>query len=85
MDSLQALQAIHLQGGTFPAALSALAEAVKYRRESWQTWSNYALAAARTGAWAQALRGAQQVRPRLSSRRAMLTCQHHIECNHLSG
>ena len=54
-------QAIHLQRSSFPAALSALGEAVKYRRDSWQTWSNYALAAVRTGAWQQALRGAQQV------------------------
>ncbi len=51
----------------YAPALSALTEAVKYRRDSWQTWSNYAAAAVQAGAPMQALRGAQQVSGRPSS------------------
>ena len=47
--------------GRHAPALSALTEAVRYRRDSWQTWSNYAAAAVQAGAPMQALRGAQQV------------------------
>ncbi len=53
--------------GRYAPALSALTEAVKYRRDSWQTWSNYAAAAVQAGAPMQALRGAQQVSGRLKS------------------
>lgn len=37
------------------------AQAVKHKREAWQMWSNYALAAAHAGQPLQALRGAAQV------------------------
>ncbi len=33
----------------FREAFSALGEAVKHKRESWQTWANYAHAALQTG------------------------------------
>ncbi len=36
-------------------------QAVKHKRDSWQVWSNYALAGARVGHPMQALRGVQQV------------------------
>ncbi len=45
----------------FKEAFSALSEAVKYKRESWQTWSNYAHAAVQTQNYLQAARGILQV------------------------
>ena len=50
-----------LQEQRFPEAFSALSEAVKYKRESWQTWANYAHAALKTAQPLQAARGVQQV------------------------
>lgn len=37
------------------------AEAVKHKRDSWQTWENYAQVAARVGQWQTAVRALQQV------------------------
>ena len=45
----------------FAEAFSALAEAVKLKRESWQTWSNYAHAAVQTRNLLPAARGILQV------------------------
>ena len=45
----------------FPEAFSALSEAVKHKRESWQTWANYAHAALQTGRPLQAARSVAQV------------------------
>ena len=45
----------------FREAFSALSEAVKYKRDSWQTWSNYAHAAVQTHNYLQAARGILQV------------------------
>jgi len=50
------------QAGRHAEALSALGEAVRLKRDSWQTWSNYAQAAAHAGQPLQAARGAIQVR-----------------------
>jgi len=50
------------QAGRHAEALSALGEAVRLKRDSWQTWSNYAQAAASAGQPLQAARGAIQVR-----------------------
>ena len=44
----------------FPEAFSALSEAVKHKRGSWQTWANYAHAALQTGHPLQAARGVTQ-------------------------
>ncbi len=43
-------------------AFSALSEAVKHKRDSWQTWENYARAALASGHYQAALRGLQRVR-----------------------
>ena len=55
------LAAIHLQLRRPAEAFNALSEAVKVKRDSWQTWGNYAQAAAQTGHWLQAARGVLQV------------------------
>ncbi len=55
------LAAIHLQLQRPAEAFNALSEAVKVKRDSWQTWGNYAQAAAQTGHWLQAARGVLQV------------------------
>ena len=57
------LAAIHLQLQRPAEAFNALSEAVKVKRDSWQTWGNYAQAAAQTGHWLQAARGVLQVGP----------------------
>eukprot|EP00891_Asterochloris_glomerata_P006782 jgi/Astpho2/6782/Aster-07226 len=54
------LAAIHLQLQRPAEAFNALSEAVKVKRDSWQTWGNYAQAAAQTGHWLQAARGVLQ-------------------------
>lgn len=54
------IAAIHLQLQHAPEAFSALSEAVKYKRESWQTWSNYGQAAAQTGNHLPAARAVQK-------------------------
>lgn len=43
-------------------AFTALGEAVRYKRDSWQTWENYAQAALQTGKLAHAARGLTQAR-----------------------
>ncbi|KAA6418926.1 MAG: hypothetical protein FRX49_11152 [Trebouxia sp. A1-2] len=43
-----------------PKAFSALSEAVKYKRDSWQTWSNYGQAAAQTGTGLPAARAVRK-------------------------
>lgn len=48
------------QAGRHAEAYSALGEAVRLKRDSWQTWANYARAAARAGHPLQAARGAIQ-------------------------
>jgi len=50
-----------VQERRFKEAFSALSEAVKYKRESWQTWANYAHAAVQTRNHLQAARGICQV------------------------
>ena len=55
------LAAIHLQLQRPAEAFNALSEAVKVKRDSWQTWGNYAQAAAQTSHWLQAARGVLQV------------------------
>lgn len=50
-----------MQERHFKEAFSALSEAVKFKRESWQTWSNYAHAAVQTQSYLQAARGILQV------------------------
>ena len=50
-----------MQERHFKEAFSALSEAVKFKRESWQTWSNYAHAAVQTQNHLQAARGILQV------------------------
>ena len=56
------IAAIHLQLQHAPEAFSALSEAVKLKRESWQTWSNYAQAALQTNNDLPAARAVQKVR-----------------------
>ena len=56
------LAAIHLQLQRPAEAFNALSEAVRVKRDSWQTWGNYAQAAAQTAHWLQAARGVLQVR-----------------------
>lgn len=50
-----------VQERRYKEAFSALSEAVKYKRESWQTWANYAHAAVQTSNHLQAARGVCQV------------------------
>ena len=50
-----------MQAGRWDQALWALQEAVRLSKDSWQVWSNYSLAAWRTGAWAQAAKGCGRV------------------------
>ena len=50
-----------MQAGRWEQALWALSEATRLSRDSWRVWSNYSLAAWRTGAWLQAARGCLQV------------------------
>ena len=54
------IAAIHLQLQHAPEAFSALSEAVKYKRDSWQTWANYGQAAAQTGNNLPAARAVQK-------------------------
>ena len=54
------IAAIHLQLTHAPEAFSALSEAVKFKRDSWQTWSNYGQAAAQTGNHLPAVRAVQK-------------------------
>lgn len=61
------IAAIHLQLQHAPEAFSALSEAVKIKRESWQTWSNYAQAALQTGNNLPAARAVQKVQENLLS------------------
>jgi hypothetical protein len=51
-----------VQEGHHREAFSALSEAVKHKRDSWQTWANYVHAAIQTGNLLQAARGIAQVR-----------------------
>ena len=60
--------ALHLSRTPCPGLSSTLlppflppAEAVKHKRDSWQTWENYAQVAARVGQWQTAVRALQQV------------------------
>ena len=53
--------ALHMKRRAWPAAFAALAEAVKFVRNSWQMWDNYAECAVRTGQFQQAVRGLRQV------------------------
>ena len=54
------IAAIHLQLQHPPQAFSALSEAVKFNRDSWQTWSNYGHAAAQTSNGVPAARAVQK-------------------------
>lgn len=56
------IAAIHLQLQHPAEAFSALSEAVKYKRDSWQTWANYGQAAAQTGNNLPAVRAVQKAR-----------------------
>ena len=49
------------QGGKYKEAFSSFKEAVKYKRDSWQTWSNYAAAAVKTESFQAAARAVEQV------------------------
>lgn len=42
-------------------AFAALSESVRYKRDSWQTWENYARAALASGHYQQGVRGLQMV------------------------
>ena len=53
------------QAGRHAEAFSALGEAVRLKRDSWQTWANYAQAASQAGHPLQAARGVIQVGPQL--------------------
>lgn len=55
------LAALWLQEGGWSEALHASEQAVKYKRESWQTWDNYATAAVKAGAMLPAVRALGQV------------------------
>lgn len=56
-----------MQEGHFKEAFSALSEAVKFKRDSWQTWANYAHAAVQTGSFLPAARGIAQVASRAAA------------------
>ena len=60
------------QAGRHAEAYSALGEAVRLKRDSWQTWANFARAAARAGHPLQAARGAIQAR---AVRACCVACQ----------
>ena len=49
------------QDGNYKEAFSAFKEAVRYKRDSWQTWSNYAAAAVQTDSFQAAARAVEQV------------------------
>lgn len=55
------LSALWLQQGGWREALHAAEQAVKLKRESWQTWENYALAASKAGAPTACVRGLAEV------------------------
>lgn len=53
---------VHASASVRPRSpLNAAAEAVKHKRDSWQTWENYAQVAVRVGQWQTAVRAMQQV------------------------
>jgi tetratricopeptide (TPR) repeat protein len=56
------LAALWLQQGGWKEALQASEQAVKYKRDSWQTWDNYATAAAKAGVMSGCVRALTQVR-----------------------
>jgi len=56
------LSALWLQEGGWREALHAAEQAIKHKRDSWQTWDNYALAAAKADAPAACVRGLAEVR-----------------------
>lgn len=56
------LSALWLQEGGWREALHAAEQAVKLKRDSWQTWDNYALAAAQAQAPTSCVRGLAEVR-----------------------
>lgn len=56
------LSALWLQEGGWREALHAAEQAVKLKRDSWQTWDNYALAAAQAQAPSSCVRGLAEVR-----------------------
>ncbi len=56
------LSALWLQEGGWREALHAAEQAVKLKRDSWQTWDNYALAAAQAQAATSCVRGLAEVR-----------------------
>jgi tetratricopeptide (TPR) repeat protein len=55
------LAALWLQQGGWKEALQASEQAVKYKRDSWQTWDNYATAAAKAGVMSGCVRALTQV------------------------
>ena len=75
------IAAIHLQLQHAPEAFSALSEAVKIKRESWQTWSNYAQAALQTGNNLPAARAVQKVQRDLLSLGMPVLLEN--DCQHL--
>lgn len=56
------LAALWLQRGGAREALHASEQAIKYKRDSWQTWENYATAAAKAGVMPACVRALSQVR-----------------------
>ena len=55
------LAAVHLRAERWAPAFSALSQAVKLKKGSWQTWHNYAQAALAVGEGASAARGVAAV------------------------
>jgi tetratricopeptide (TPR) repeat protein len=55
------LSALWLQEGGWREALHAAEQAVKLKRDSWQTWDNYALAASKADAPIACVRGLAEV------------------------
>lgn len=55
------LSALWLQEGAWREALHAAEQAVKLKRDSWQTWDNFALAASKADAPTSCVRGLAEV------------------------
>ncbi len=66
------IAALWMQQQRWPQAFSALGQATKHKRDSWQTWENYAQAALHTGALLQAVRALAQVLELTSGQRLMM-------------
>ncbi|EFJ51673.1 hypothetical protein VOLCADRAFT_87348 [Volvox carteri f. nagariensis] len=53
------IAALWMHVGGYKPAFAALSESVRHKRDSWQTWENYARAALASGHYQQAVRGLQ--------------------------